>query len=188
MKDKLLELVNACIGDNSMYTHTYIGDDSNPHAKQYRGINERIEKPRTAYVEDVFYKGESVSSNKEYQIDTRPFYTQGEGYNITIGFGKEPQITIRSILKGNKASLQKTNHQASGTRNSFFNKNKPCVFDIVVVTESYHYELRCGSFAYIVDDDMVKDFYDIIVKKRVEIKKTEEEKEIDSRLEKYKKS
>lgn len=183
MKEKLLNLVNACIRDASMYKNTYEGE-----SKQYRGITERAENPRTAYVSRVLYKGEDVYSNKNYKVDIKPFHTQDDGYSITIGFGKEPQIVIRPILKGNRATLETTTHKVSGTRTTFFNGKKPTEFDVVVVNEPQHYELRCGSFAYIIPDSIVKDFYDRIIQKRKDLAKEAEEKEINARLAQYRKS
>jgi hypothetical protein len=181
MKENLLKLINACIENDSMYTHTY---DKN----SYRGIK-NVWFPRISHVSSVEYCGEYTTNYLDkYEFNIKSYLTQMEAYCIVIGFGKEPQITINPILKGNATTpehTKHTKHKVTGKRKNFFGIWKPAEFDVHVVHEPHHYELRCGSFAYILEDSVVKDFYDRIIERRKEVCLTEEEKEINRRLEEF---
>lgn len=184
MKEKLLKLIDACINDISMYTLTYHKNELNPGTNCVHGISERIDNLRTAYVSEVKYEGQNAYGDKDFQFDIKHLDTYMNAYNISIGFGKEPQLLLRSLLNKSKP-MEKVIHQVSGTRKTFFNKNKPVIFDVITFLEPHHYELKCGSFTYIVEDSVVKNFYDRIKQKRKEIATEAELKEINSRLEKY---
>lgn len=186
MKDKLLKLVQACINDNTMYEHTYHAS-ATAKGNCYRGINERHTKPRTSYTERTEYKGKQVSINGDsiYNCDLLPYHTQKmDAYEINIGFGEEPQLSIRPVLKGNKADLPREVIKVEGTVDRWLTRPK-IIFDVTVVTEVYHYELRCGNFIYIIDETIVKDFYKQITNKRKEIALQLEVKEINKRFERY---
>lgn len=187
MKDKLLKLVQACINDNTMYEHTYHAS-ATAKGNCYRGINERHTKPRTSYTERVEYKGKeisAISTNSKYYCDLTPYNTQKiNAYEINIGFGEEPQLSIRPVLKGNKADLPRQVIKVEGTVDRWLTRPK-IIFDVTVVTEVYHYELRCGNFNYIVDESVVKDFFKQITNKRIEIALQLEENEINKRFKVY---
>lgn len=181
MKDKLLKLIEVCIEDKSMYTHTYGENQS------YRGINENIVKPRISYVFDAEYEGKSVySSDKNFEVDLKPYHKQMDGYSINIGFGKKPHISIIPILKGNKSTQTISQHKVEGTRKNFFGVKKTVLFDVTIIHEPHHYELRCGSFAYIIEDSVVQEFYERISKKRQEHAQEEEVEVINKRLQEFK--
>lgn len=181
MKEKLLELVQACINDESMYKPEYVDG-------QYRGISERITHPRTSYTECVKYKGSEITVNNsisKYICDLTPYHKQEmTGYEINIGFGKEPLLNIRPVIKGNKASLPKEIVKVEGFINSWLIKYRT-FFDVTVITEVYHYELRCGRFVYIIDESVVKGFAEQIAEKRIQLAYQADLKEINSRLTKY---
>ena len=177
MKEKLLLLIEACIKDESMYNHTYENGS-------YRGINERKRLPRTSFVSLVQYNGKNVYGIKEYVVDIKPYHTQTDGLELTIGFGKEPLLTIRPILKGNNNSRPTEVIKVRGYIDKWW--GKPWVdYDVTVIREEYHYELRCGKFAYIIDESVVKGFIDQIAEKRIQLAYQADLKEINSRLTKY---
>jgi hypothetical protein len=178
MKEKLLQLVKACINDETMYTHTYIDN-------HYRGINLRHTRPRISYVEKVEYKGQVIDTkDKRYVVETIGHHKQGDRNLITIGFGKEPHLEIRHVLKGNNKSQVREVIKVEGYIHKWLTRPK-VTYDVTIVHEEYHYELVCGEFTFIVEDSVVKELADQISEKRIQLRYKESLSEINNRLIKY---
>ena len=181
MKEKLLQLIYACINDEDMFTHKYID-------KEYIGINERINYKITSTIEKI----KSISG-VTYEWDDKKFdfgfggktqYTNTDFYELVIGFGNEPQLTILPVHKYEDNSKQRTIIQSIGTRNYYFCKI-PKRFEITVLNMERHYELRCGSYAFIVSEELVKEIYDKIKAKRFDIANKVELATINEHFDKY---
>jgi len=147
MKEKLLKLIEACIEDSSMYTHSYIDN-------HYCGINEKMSGHRVSYAPIIKFEDKEVSCNSKskFHFDYRSLYTQIDRYSITIGFGKEPQLSIGSVVRKDKDSKI---IEVQGTYKNFFGKFQPVTLSATVINESYDYELTCGSFKYIIEESIV---------------------------------
>lgn len=180
MKDKLIKLINACIADDAMFTHQYI-------EREYIGINENIDEKRTSYIEKAELNGIDIKKSKDkykYDFGLEKNETYGKFYEIVIGFGKEPQLVIKSMLKGNDKTQQKTLSKSIGYRQTYLFKI-PKTFDVTIVTNEYQYELRCGAFAFKIDNDIVEDIFKRIKAKRKELADQKEMSVINERFVKY---
>lgn len=181
MKEKLLKLIQACIQDETMYEHTYHGEKG----QEYRGLNEGLSNSRISYVPRIEYNGKNAQYIAGFGCDLNPYNKYKEGYRLVVGFGNEPQISITPILKGNGKTFTEKTLKINGVRDNFFGRKRQTVFDVTVRSEEYHYELRCGSYAFIVDEEVIKDFYDQITQKRKDKVIKIELHEINSRFDKY---
>lgn len=179
MKEKLLQLIYACINDEDMFSHKYVND------RQYLGINERIDQRITSSIDKIELKGVEIKKNDpKYDFGMEIKSTYADYYELAIGFGNEPQLTITAVLKGNDKSQKQTIIQSIGTRNYYLCKI-PKRFDITLVTDERHYEMRCGSYAFILSDELVKEIYDKIKAKRFDIANKVELATINERFDTY---
>lgn len=177
MKEKLLKLINAAIEEKSMYENPYC-------YIEFNGIKEDTDNYSISSVVDVRYKGEVVTHNSNFNVDINKFYSCLKGITLVFGFTKEPQIIIKPILVCN--GFTETQHKVEATRKNLLGIKRKVMVDVTVRHEPRHYEVRCGSFAYILEVSVVKDFYDRIVAKREEIKRENETQEINRRLKQFK--
>lgn len=182
MKAKLLKLIQACIDDKSMYTHTYHDNLARGTRNNYRGINETLNAVRTQYINFVEYKGRNIWGSCDFKYDADNYTNQIDCYNLVIGFGNEPQIHI-----GFKTIAEDKNEviQVTGTRKNYFGRQVAATFEIGLVKYKYEYTLTCGSFSYPIEESVVKELFDSIKAKRIDIKKQAELDELSSRFSKY---
>lgn len=180
MKEKLTELIYACINDDNMYKNTYIKDN-------YVGINERMKSYKTSYVSNVTIKGRDINfHNSSYRVGMSLEPTHTHLYELAIGFGKAPLLTIYPVRNMTKDS--KTIVQSIGTRTvdglGIFRVST--TFNVTIVTEEREYQIKCGSFAFIIDEAIVRDIHAKINAKRLMIAHSAELAILNERFDKYK--
>lgn len=184
MKEKLLKLINAAIEDRSMYENAYCYID-------FRGIREEKENLYPSNVSEITYKGKTIydwhGGNDSCKLDTRELTERVQGYGLVFGFTKEPQIIIKSIPSSSNttSTVFKTYHKVEGTRRNFFGITRNVTFDVTIKHEPRNYEMKCGSFSYIIEDSIVEDFYNRIAAKRAEYQREKEVIEINRRLKEF---
>lgn len=171
MKEKLLKLVEACINSNEdglplIFTNTYY-------------------KQLTSIV-GVKFRGNSVGGKSGYNVPLRKYEIEEPKFDIDIRFDKQPPLCIKSIVKGNNGNQVITKTTVIGTRKWWITNIKvKTEFEVTIGAKEYHYELRCGSFAYIIDDETVNRFYDMINKKRKDKELKYETDELNERFNKF---
>ena len=184
MKEKLLKLINAAIEETSMYESDY-------HYVNFKGIKEKKENLYPSNVCEITYKGKTIYDcygRHDYcKLNTRELTDRVQGYTLIFGFTKEPEIIIKSIPSSSNttSTVFKTYHKVEGTRKNFFGITRNVTFDVTVRHEPRNYEMKCGSFSYIIEDSVVEDFYNRIASKRAEYKRDKEVVEINRRLKEF---
>lgn len=174
MKEKLLKLIDACI-ESSKFVN-----EKSSNLDNFIGLDKSSVK--ASYLSSLEYKGENVYFNDRYNCSIKDIDSYTEALTIRFVFEKEPSIVIQLVEVKNGGMITKQNR--TGKKHLFL-YSKDVEFNVAVYHPKFQYEMKCGSFNFVLDDSLVKEFYDRIIKKRKEHDEQVELNEINKRLKKY---
>ena len=174
MKEKLLKLIDACIESPKFV------NEKSSNLDNFIGLNRSSVK--SSYLSSLEYKGENVYFNDRYKCSLKDIDSYTEVLTINFVFEKEPKIAIYLVEIKHGGSITKQNR--IGKKHLFF-YSKDVEFDVATYHPKFQYEMKCGSFNFVLDDLLVKELYDRIIKKRKDHDDQVELNEINKRLKKY---